>query len=294
LDQTGGLFEEAKQDEQINPGFAGDPNNPLLPPYLAPFANQINVGDSQPELDEVFGGLNTLTDVPILEGFVDVLGPVNPGGVLNEALNMADSPLMGTWPVVNRVGRFGSFKAAQLREVDLTGPYFHNGGKLTLRQVVDFYSRGGDFPVTNAKHRDFNMVNMNVDVQSNLSEAEKVSLVDFLLELTDDRVLNERAPFDHPQMIVPLDGTAPENTTGRDAMLVACSPLTDALLGGGPGRQSCSGGMFMDVPAVGAGGNPAGPLPRFLGLSAQRLSGVAANVGSAACPVFGATSQYCH
>src|SRR5207253_2638983 len=39
---------------------------------------------------------------------------------------------MGTWPFVNRVNRFGSFKAAQLREVELTGPYFHNGGKLTL------------------------------------------------------------------------------------------------------------------------------------------------------------------
>jgi cytochrome c peroxidase len=288
LDQSGGLFEETTQDQQINPGFEGEPANALLPLYLAPYANQINVGDGQPDLDEMFGAINTLTDVPILEGFIDVLGPVNPAGVLNEALNMADGPVMGTWPVVNRVGRFGSFKAAQLREVDLTGPYFHNGGKLTLRQVVDFYARGGDFPVTNAKHRDFNVVNLNVDVQSNLSEAEKVSLVDFLLELTDDRVLNERAPFDHPQMIVPLDGTAPENTTGRDAMLASCVSFTDPLVGGGPGRQSCAGGLFMDVPAVGAGGNPAGPLPRFLGLSATRLSGLAANCG------LSATSQYCH
>ena len=47
----------------------------------------------------------------------------------------------GTWPMVNRVGRFGSIKAPQLREIELTVPYFHNGGKLTLRQVVDFYVR---------------------------------------------------------------------------------------------------------------------------------------------------------
>src|SRR5881398_2761029 len=86
---------------------------------------------------------------------------------------------MGTWPVVNRVNRFGSFKAPQLREVELTGPYFHNGGKLTLRQVVDFYVRGGDFPVTNATHRDFNIINQNVEVESNLNEEEKVALVDF-------------------------------------------------------------------------------------------------------------------
>ena len=29
---------------------------------------------------------------------------------------------------------------------ELNGPYFHTGGYLTLRQVVDFYDRGGDFP----------------------------------------------------------------------------------------------------------------------------------------------------
>src|SRR5439155_2123180 len=38
----------------------------------------------------------------------------------------------------------GSFKTPDLRNVALTAPYFHNGGELTLRQVVDFYTRGGD------------------------------------------------------------------------------------------------------------------------------------------------------
>src|ERR671930_64770 len=215
----GGLFEETAQDQEINPGESGEAINPLLPAYLAPFASEINVGDAQPELDELHGGLNTLTDVAILEGFIDNLGPFNPAGVLNEAMNMGEGPEMGTWPMVNRVGRFGSFKAPQLREVELTGPYFHNGGKLTLRQVVDFYARGGNYPITNATHRDFNIINLNIEVQSNLSEAEKVALVDFLLELTDDRVRFEKGPFDRPQFILPLDGTAPENTAGRDAML---------------------------------------------------------------------------
>src|SRR3954452_19959042 len=112
----------------------------------------------------------------MLEGFLDTLGPFNDAGILNESLNIGDTTLMGTWPNVNRVGRMGSFNAAQVRNVELTGPYFHNGGKLTLRQVVDFYTRGGDFPITNAAHRDFNLVNMNIEIQSNLSEAEKVAL----------------------------------------------------------------------------------------------------------------------
>ena len=280
-DQGGGLFEETGQDQGINPGLSDETTISLIPTtdgsgfnqkpgfdYLAPFLNEINVGDAQPELDEVFSGLNTLTDTAILEGFLDSLGPFNPAGVLNEALNLGESPLMGSWPFVNRVGRAGSMKAPQLREIDLTGPYFHNGGKLTLRQVVDFYARGGDFPVTNAQHRDFNIVNLNIEVQSNLTEEEKVALVDFLLELTDDRVRFERAPFDHPEVFVPLDGRAPENTFGRPGFL--------ANLGNG---------MFRQVPAVGAGGSPTS-LPRFLGLSAERLVGAAAN-----CDV--AHSQYC-
>jgi cytochrome c peroxidase len=286
-DATGGLFEETLQDQGINPGEEGEPVNPLLPPHLSPWANQINVGDSSPGLDEVFGGLNTLTDTPMLEGFGDTIGPFNPAGVLPEELNSTLDALMGTWPVVNRVGRMGSFKAPQLREVELTGPYFHNGGKLTLRQVVDFYTRGGDFPVSNAAHRDFNIVNLDLEVQSNLTEAEKVALVDFLLTLTDDRVRFERAPFDHPQVIIPLDGRAPENGTGRDALLVGCTDLAPSQ-----GRQclpdATSTFMFRDVPAVGAGGNPAtAPLPSFLDVSRERLSGDAAFCATA-------HSHYCH
>jgi cytochrome c peroxidase len=256
LDQTGGLFGETSQDQQINPGFSGDDVvTPLLPPYLAPFANAINVGDAPPEMDEVFSGLNTLTDIAMLEGFLDTLGPFNPAGVLPESLNSADGAQMGTWPVVNRVGRMGSFKAPQLRNVELTGPYFHNGGMLTLRQVVDFYSRGGDFPVTNAAHRDFNILNQTLEVQSNLSEAEKVALVDFLLTLTDERVAHEQAPFDRPEFFVPLDGTAPENDFGR------------------PGFEAnLANGMFLHLPAVGAGGRAAAGLvparlPNFLGIA---------------------------
>jgi cytochrome c peroxidase len=304
LGPLGGLFEETSQDQQINPGVEGGPVASQLPGYLAPWVNQINVGDSQPELDEVFGGVNTLTDVAMLEGFIDTLGPNNPAATQNEAYNMGDSAIMGTWPIVNKVGRFGSFKAAQLREVELTGPYFHNGGKLTLRQVVDFYSRGGDFPVTNATHRDFNIINQNIEVQSNLSEAEKVALVDFLLELTDDRVAYERAPFDHPQVIVPLDGTAPDNP-GRDVMLANCSATTVAtnLVPNG-GRECIINGVgaFLDVPAVGAGGsttvggtNTTVRQPNFLniagrgsdGLPIKRLIG-----GAASCST--ADSQYCH
>ena len=275
---TGGLWEESAQDQGINPGYTDEPSNPLLPPYLAPFAPGITVGDSQPELDEPFAGINTLTDVAMLEGFIDVIGPVNPRAVRNEAFNNAESELMGTFPVVNRVIRDGAFKAPQLRNVELTGPYFHNGGQLTLRQVVDFYVRGGDFPITNAQHRDFLLTNLDIEAQSNLSEEEKVALVDFLLELTDERNRFDRAPFDHPEVIVAFDGLAPEST-GRAALLA--NP------------------MFKSITQVGSAGQ-ATPEPAFLNVSKLRVSGAEAFPGnSAACPaLIPGTSQivshYCH
>ncbi|MBK8815153.1 MAG: hypothetical protein IPN42_06405 [Methylococcaceae bacterium] len=54
--------------------------------------------------------------------------------------------LCGNGPVVSdeRVAVDGAFKTPSLRNVELTGPYFHNGGQSTLDQVVRFYNRGGD------------------------------------------------------------------------------------------------------------------------------------------------------
>src|SRR5579859_687770 len=86
-----------------------------------------------------------------------------------------------------------AFKAPQLRNVELTGPYFHNGGQATLMQVIDFYNRGGDF--------DNAQVDDNIH-SIGLAERDKQDLVNFLLALTDERVAFERAPFDHPSLCV--------------------------------------------------------------------------------------------
>jgi hypothetical protein len=93
----------------------------------------------------------------------------------------------------------GSFKSVTLRNVELTGPYFHNGGQATLEQVIDFYARGGDF--ANNAIRTFN-----------ISTTQKASLAAFLRALTDDRVRYERAPFDHPELCVPAG--SPESRPG--------------------------------------------------------------------------------
>ena len=91
----------------------------------------------------------------------------------------------------------GAFKVAQLRNVELTAPYFHNGGQLTLRQVVEFYNRGGDFGEQNIE-------NLDPDIRElSLGDRDIEELVAFLRALTDERVRFERAPFDHPQLFVP-------------------------------------------------------------------------------------------
>lgn len=38
--------------------------------------------------------------------------------------------------------------------MELTGPYFHNGGTQSLLEVVEFYARGADFWKTNIKDPD--------------------------------------------------------------------------------------------------------------------------------------------
>jgi hypothetical protein len=67
------------------------------------------------------------------------------------------------------------------------------------------------------------------------SSNEPRSLVAFLLALTDERVLYQRAPFDHPELVLP----AGQDSTGADITTV--------------------------VPAVGSSGAPT-PVQRFLNL----------------------------
>lgn len=98
----------------------------------------------------------------------------------------------------------GSFKVPGLRNVELNGPYFHNGGKATLRQVVELYDDGGNFP-----NRTLSPLIRPLGMTADQINA----LVAFLVSLTDDRVLNEKAPFDHPELILPNGNPDGSNRT---------------------------------------------------------------------------------
>lgn len=94
----------------------------------------------------------------------------------------------------------GVFKSPSLRNVELTGPYFHDGGQATLEQVLEFYSRQGDFPGDGNLGPGMGRINM--------SAQDRAALLAFMKSLTDERVKFERAPFDHPGLCIPVGHAA--------------------------------------------------------------------------------------
>lgn len=399
----GALYPGTTHDLQsVNPGFERDPIVPQLPGYLAPWVHSLPAGELHPQIDEMAGMVpNTVTAPnggPAVE-FPEIMfgadfhcalydpgtfgtGPPNfgwgPPSSTERLCPQTQSgvagnfsfPSQGTWPVPNRVMRDGAFKAPPLRNVELTGPYFHTGSFLTLRQVVDFYFEGGDFPRTNARSRDPHVVNLEMQAfafgpsqggnlldpfdcspvepnspeypillggcgnysyltgtfadglpdtsflydqypdsdhpitpepafasREEALEDAKDSIVKFLLALTDARVKYERAPFDKPEMFIPIDGRAPDNVAGRGSegtvggyTLIgqsnqACTlPLAGGLSDGGNPGPVC----FQRIPATGAGGL-AMPLAAFINVTNIPPGAPGFNCNSAS----GAVSHFC-
>jgi len=166
-------------------------------------------------------------------GFETVIVPGRRSdGLSTQPLNCSDE-----------TARTGFFKAPQLRNVALTAPYFHNGGQLTLEQVVEFYNRGGDFNTV------AEVTNMDPDIEVlGLTLQDKQDLVNFLrYALTDPRTANQSAPFDHPQLVV-ANGH-PQGGNGYPVQADSQHP--------GQATQN-----YMTVPATGSKGGT--PIPTFL------------------------------
>ncbi len=83
---------------------------------------------------------------------------------------------LGRYVVTKKPDDIGAFKTPTLREISRTAPYMHDGRFVTLRQVIDFYDRGGiDNP-----HKD------PLAQPLKLTEAEKEDLVNFLQSLNGE------------------------------------------------------------------------------------------------------------
>ena len=76
------------------------------------------------------------------------------------------------------------FRTASLRNVEITGPYMHNGALQNLKDVVEFYNKGGIKESGKMKNDMLSPLMFPL----NLSENEMNNIVDFLKTLTGSNV----------------------------------------------------------------------------------------------------------
>jgi cytochrome c peroxidase len=77
----------------------------------------------------------------------------------------------------------GKFKTSSLRNIEVTGPYMHDGRFKTLEECVQHYNVGYHY----TQNLDPNLVN---SVKGRLNNAEVQDIVAFLKTLTDTEFLN--------------------------------------------------------------------------------------------------------
>ncbi len=92
---------------------------------------------------------------------------------------------LGRFAVTEDVTNIGAFKTSTLRNIDLTGPYMHDGSLETLEDVVDFYNNGGRLKKTDPVD-DFQSGGIR---PLNLTDRQKKDLVRFMEALTSPNAL---------------------------------------------------------------------------------------------------------
>lgn len=96
-------------------------------------------------------------------------------------------PNRGVFEITGQARDMGRFRAASLRNIELTAPYMHDGSIGTLEAVLDFYAAGGR-EVGNGLYAGDGRLNPYKDErisQIRLDATDKADLVAFLKTLTD-------------------------------------------------------------------------------------------------------------
>lgn len=94
---------------------------------------------------------------------------------LDEVSGPDDFPDPGLGGISGRTGEMGAFRTPGLRNIALTSPYMHDGRFGTLEEVIDHYTRGGQY----GEH-----VHPNVR-KLDFSDRDRADLIAFLKTLTD-------------------------------------------------------------------------------------------------------------
>ena len=104
---------------------------------------------------------------------------------LTDASRYFDFPDAGLGGVTGDTLDYGKFKTPTLRNIELTGPYMHDGRFATLEEVIDFYSEEvKDTPFTDQ------FMQLAFQGGAQLTDDEKADLKAFLLTLTDTSFAN--------------------------------------------------------------------------------------------------------
>jgi cytochrome c peroxidase len=101
----------------------------------------------------------------------------------------AKNPDLGRYDITKIERDWGAFKTPILRDVALSAPYMHDGSLKTLKEVIDYYDKGG-------------IPNKNLHplmVPLNLTEQDKQDLISFLKALTGQGWRHIKAPEKFPE-----------------------------------------------------------------------------------------------
>jgi cytochrome c peroxidase len=93
----------------------------------------------------------------------------------------------GLWEFTQTAEDMGKFRAPSLRNIALTAPYMHDGSLLTLRDVLNHYSRGGSKIDSGANAGDgaLNPYKSGLIAGFNLTQDEQDDVLAFFDSLTD-------------------------------------------------------------------------------------------------------------
>ena len=249
------LFEEAFGTPEVTPARIA----------LAIATHERTLFSDQTPFDQVNQGIGTLTVSEqngrnLFNSGVTECSSCHAGNLLTDDSfrNIGVRPTIedtGRQQVTNNPNNSSQFRVPNLRNVELRGAYFHNGRFTTLREVVDFYARGGDFDAPNK----------DPEVRPrNLSNQQRNDLAAFMSRpLTDPRVRDELPPFDRPTLYTETNRVPQITGTGRAGAgnIIPQPHAVEPPLAGNPsfavGVSSAPGGaqavLVIDATDPGAG-----------------------------------------
>lgn len=148
-------------------------------------------------------------------------------------------PNRGVYELTLNPTDMGKFRAPSLRNVEVTGPYMHDGSIASLDDVLDFYAAGGRNLTTGPHAGDgrANPYKNDFINQISLTAQDKADLVAFLRILTDQGLLTHPA-YSDPFGQGTTSTTTPPTTASSSSSANAAATATGSKSGRSAGGQA--------------------------------------------------------